>query len=134
QKKKSVYDLKMLDIEKKRLTSPIDGIVTRVYFEKGETVSAGDKFAEIVQMDDLYLIANVPSGEVDSFKQGTEVKFKVDGQPGHFDAKVIFLSPIIDASSDTVRVKLEAKNVRIGENTEGAYALKPGMVATLLKK
>lgn len=133
-KKKSVFDLKSLDIEKKKITSPIDGIVTRLYFEKGETVSVGDKFVEIVQMEDLYLVANVPSAEVSAYKVGTEFRFKVDGQPATFDAKVIFSSPIIDASSDTVRIKFEAKNVRLGDAPDGAFALKPGMVATLLKK
>lgn len=133
-KKKSVFDMKALDIEKKRLASPIDGIVTRVYFEQGETVSAGDKFAEIVQMDELFLVANVPSSEVSAYKVGGEVKFKVDGRSATYDAKVVFASPIIDASSDTVRVKFEAKNVRSGDGPDAEFALKPGMVAKLVGK
>jgi membrane fusion protein (multidrug efflux system) len=134
-KKKSTFELKLLDIEKKKIASPIDGIVTRLYFERGETTAAGDKFVEIVQMDDLYLIANVSSVEATRFKQGDVVPFKVEGIKDTFKATVMFTSPVIDASSDTVRVKLEAKNIRQGNSKDKEdFVLKPGMVAVIVTK
>ncbi len=132
-KKKSVFDLKTLDVEKKKINSPIAGIVTRLYFERGETIAPGDKFAEIVQMDQLYLIANVPSTEVKHFREGAQVAFSVEGIKETFKARVVFLSPVIDASSDTVRVRLETQNSLQTNGGKSDFVLKPGMVAQLIR-
>lgn len=129
-KKKSAFEAKSLDLINTQILAPTDGIVTKKYFEVGESVSVGEKVFEMVQLDELILIANVPSEEATHFKLNAKAKFRVEEIKGQtFDAVVSFVSPVIDAASDTVRVKLAAKN-KVKDGTK-EFWLKPGMLASL---
>ncbi len=129
-KKKSTYDLKELDLSNTRIVSPIDGVVTKNYFDEGERISVGEKAFEIVQLQELIVIANVPATEISKLSKGKEVELKVaDLKEKKFKGTVTFISPVIDSASETIRIKIAVKNVQKPEDK--TYYLKPGMLASL---
>ncbi len=129
-KKKSTFELKELDFSNTRIVSPIDGVVTKNYFDEGERVSVGEKAFDVVQLSELLMVANVPAAEISKIKKGKDIDFTVsDLKDMKFKGSIIFISPVIDSASETIRIKVAVKNmIKPGEK---AYLLKPGMIANL---
>lgn len=128
-RKKSVYDLKEYSYIITRVMSPINGIITKKYFDKGETVSVGDKVFEVVQIDSLIIEINVPSVLSAKLSIGQELSFKTDLQKDQkFKAAITYISPVIDPASGTVKVRLSLKNTLLAEKT---YLHKPGTLVSV---
>lgn len=129
-KKKSTFQLKEVDLANTKVLSPISGVITKIYVDQGETVATGDKIIEVVQVDELILQANISTKDIRTLKLGSNIKFKVgDLGDQEFDAKLSFISPVIDSATETVRIKFAVKNIF---DPQKNYILKPGMVAQIL--
>lgn len=127
--KKAAYELKEYHLSNTRVSSPIDGIVTKKYFDLGETVSVGDKLFEVVQLENLVIEMNVPADAVSEIKKGTKLGFKVDGiKDRQFEGEVSFVSPVLDAASGTIKVRMGVKNPVMADK---GYELRPGVIATV---
>lgn len=97
-------------LEKRRLRSPIDGIVTRVYREAGEFISVNDPSVfQVVQLNPLRVEFMVPVANLAGIEPEQTINVLLEG-----DVKVIgvveFVSPTIDAESDRIRVKVRLPN------------------------
>lgn len=128
-RKKSVYDLKEYNFSNKRVTAPIDGVVTRKYFSPGDTVASGDRIFDIVQLENLVLEIYIDPKDAAKFSKGQTISFKTDLQKDkEFSATIVFISPVVDAASNTVRIRATIKNPPL---PEGGFEIKPGTVATV---
>ncbi|MBF0315017.1 MAG: efflux RND transporter periplasmic adaptor subunit [Oligoflexia bacterium] len=122
-KKKSAYDLKNLSLENTRITSPINGIIAKRYYNLGETVASGDKVYEVVNMDDLIIELDITPAQLKNLKQGDSIPFHAEDAPHKkFSAQISFIAPTIDSVSGSIRVILELKNFK----EKNSYVLKPG--------
>jgi HlyD family secretion protein len=120
-------------VEDHHVSSPIDGVVSRVYIEEGEMVGSGRPVLTVTNLTRPWVRVYISEKEIGRILLGMKASVKVDSFPDReFPAKVTFISPEAEFTPKSVqtqeeRVKLVfAVNVT-AENPEGL--LKPGMPA-----
>ena len=115
-----------LNLANRQVRSPIEGVVIEVLPQVGEWVTPGEKVARIVNLTKLRVEANVPAKLIDKVSVGQQAKF--NGRIGEKlvsgDAKIVFVSPLIDPVNQDIRVWAEIDN--------SAGKLRPGSVGELL--
>lgn len=95
-------------VEVKKIRSPIDGIVSRVFKIEGELVGLNDEDAlvTVVQASPLHVIFHIPNSFIGNLTQGQKVVLQVGGPEEVVVGKVLYFSPVIDPESGTIRVKI----------------------------
>jgi RND family efflux transporter MFP subunit len=108
--------LARLQIEKARLDTheiraPFQGTVIKIYPHLGETVSRGAPIVKIADVTRLRADLYVPLSRAASIRAGeaTQLLAELPGQP-LLNAKVVFIAPLIDAATQTIRVVVEIEN------------------------
>jgi RND family efflux transporter MFP subunit len=103
-------------IERRILRSPIDGLVVKLHKEEREYVAANaPTVVTTVQLDPLRIIFSVPTAQGTQLKPEQSVKLFFPETELRATGKVEFVSPVTDADSGTVRVKV------LLENAKGQY-------------
>jgi len=102
-------------IERMRITSPIDGVVERLLVEPGESVEAAEKIAQVVQIDPLWVDVPVPLDEARSLTKGASnalVEFDRDvpSRKSTIAGKIIHIAAVADSASKTLTVRVECPN------------------------
>ena len=110
--------------------SPIAGRLDRRYVDRGEYVSPGQRLADVVNIDRLYVIAHVPEADRQYLSPGmtVQVTFKrVTGENGvpFVDPKAVVrsVSEVGDAVTRTYRAQIAFDNT--------SHKIKPGMIGTV---
>lgn len=99
------------EIERRRLRSPIDGVVIKIEKEEGEFVSSSQPTVmTVVQLDPLLAVFSVTPEISNALVSGQKVKVQIGNSKTNIDAVVHFLSPVMDAQSGTVLVKVSVPN------------------------
>lgn len=96
-------------LQLKRITSPIDGVVVERMVSEGDLVTGGE-VARIVSLDPLYVETVMPLERFGSIKKGDQYKIQLQHINSVHNAKVINVDSIIDAASSTFRVRLQLPN------------------------
>jgi multidrug efflux pump subunit AcrA (membrane-fusion protein) len=119
-----------LEVERRKIKSPLSGLVNRRYREEGEWVKPGDPVLQVLPLENVRV-----EGDLDANKLGPE---DVDGQPVTvsvslpgkprdqreiFKGTIFFPDPEI-ISGRNLHVKAEVKNRR---QANGYWILRPGM-------
>lgn len=98
-------------LERRRLRSPISGIVTEIRKDEGEFVSPNDPTVlTLVQLDPLLVVFSVPSGQATGIREGNRVPVYIGEANSKTEGIVEFVSPTADAQSGTCRVKVRIAN------------------------
>ena len=120
-------------LEDLRVTSPVDGVVTRKHAEVGETLGAGRPVVTVTDISKPWVRVYIPENQIGKVRLGAAARIKVDTFPNReFDGRVSYVSSQAEFTPKNVqtqeeRVKLVfAVNV-ILDNRDGT--LKPGMPA-----
>jgi multidrug efflux pump subunit AcrA (membrane-fusion protein) len=100
-----------------RLTSPIDGVVTDLPFYAGEMPPAGQPIVTVMDLSQVIARTHVSQPEAAELKVGDEANLIGPGG-APIPAKVVQVSPALDAANTTVEVWVQA------DNPDGA--LRPG--------
>ena len=113
-----------LELEKTRITAPFDGVVARRYVHVGQEVAKNDRLFWISAVQPLRVKFTLPEAYVGHVRKGTELIVATAATPGEVHlARVVFVSPVVDPSSDTIDVTAELQ----GRSTN----LRPGMTANI---
>lgn len=108
--------------QKSPVETPIDGIVGRIYIDKGTNVSSQTPIALVVNMDTVKALVNISEKYLGRLKKGVEANVKVDAYPDEvFVGKVVSIAPIVDLATRTSEVEIRISNKE--------HQLKPGMFA-----
>lgn len=109
--KRLEYEKARIQLQRRTITAPIAGVISIVHKEVGEFVSQNDPYIlQIVQLDKLRINFSVPSEATTNLHHGQRVVVHV-GQTHHRASGIVeFVSPITDAESGTVRVKVQIDN------------------------
>ena len=110
-------------IRKSTLVSPIDGILDRLYVDRGEYGNPGTLAAVVVKINKLKVNVDVPEKDVSYVKSGQRVKVlpaEVNVSGIGRSGRIIHVSYLADENTRTYRTR-----VRI-DNSDGF--LRPGMI------
>ena len=140
------------------ITAPIDGIITSISIETGETFAGGD--VAVVQNDKEFIVeASVDEYDIPDIKNGQRVVVKTDAtEEEEFDGKVIFVAPTpestesssgsssmggssssdasykveikLNAESDRLRIGMTAKTSIILEESTDVFAVAYDAIST----
>lgn len=106
------------------ILSPVSGVVSAKNINVGELAVPGAILISIVNTDSLYVNAFLPSGLLEKVRVGQQVVAKVSEIPEEvFAGRVEIISPVMDAGSKNVSVKVKLENAKV--------PLKPGMFAEI---
>jgi len=110
------------------LRSPVDGYVIAKNALPGMSVSPGMALFQVADLSTVWVVAEVYETDLKRVRVGQPARFEVTAYPGEsFTGKVKFVHPTVDASSRTLRVRLEFRN-RPGP---GGLRLRPGMYGSV---
>ncbi len=100
-----------IQLKQRRITSPLDGVVTRIYKDRGEFVSPSDpNVLKVVQLDPLLVVFPAPLTAARQLKPDQEVRVQFDGASDPVRGVVEFISPTPDAQSRTTSVRVRLPN------------------------
>jgi RND family efflux transporter MFP subunit len=103
-------------IERRMMRSPFDGLVTRVFREEKDFVGSNNlPVMTIMQTDKLRVTFTIPTALACRLKVGQKVALTFPTTGQRATGAVEFISPVTEAESDTVRVKV------LIDNKEGKY-------------
>jgi len=113
-----------LEIEKTRIVAPFEGVVGRRYVRAGQKVAVGDRLFWVTATAPLRVKFTLPERFLGRIKNGqqVEVSAAIAENQKHM-ARVIQVSPVVDAASGTIEVLAEL----IGP----AGNWRPGMAANI---
>ncbi len=105
------------------IRAPFRGLVIERYVKFAQNVSPGDPLFRISDFDPLLCPIQVPERNIPLLSLGQRAHLRVEAWPSErFTARVLRLSPVVDAATGTVRVTLEVS---------GEGRLRPGMFASV---
>ncbi len=123
----------------KQIRSPIDGIVTHIYKDLGEFISASNPAVlRVVNLDLLLVEFPVPAKVASQFEAGRTVPLSISSEQTKTVGVVEFVSPITDPQSNTVRLKIRIDNsqglfrsgdscwLTVGSSSDESEAYTPG--------
>jgi RND family efflux transporter MFP subunit len=103
-------------VERRMMRSPFDGVVTRVFREEKEFVGSNNTpVLTIMQLDKLRVIFTIPTTLALRLKVNQTVALTFPNSNQRAVGKIESISPVTEAESDTVRVKV------LIDNGEGKY-------------
>ena len=110
------------------ILSPIDGIVAERTGDPGEYVN-DEPVMTIVAVDPLHVEVVAPAMALGAIQLGMQARVSPDVVGGVFDARVIAIDPVIDATSNTFGVRLRLANpdnaIRAGLNCSVTFIVGP---------
>jgi Cu(I)/Ag(I) efflux system membrane fusion protein len=110
------------------IRSPVEGYVIAKNAVTGVAVQPGTVLFEVADLSTVWVTAEVYEVDVPRVSVGQPAIFELTAFPGQpCTGKVTFISPILDAQSRTLRVRLEFKN----RLDKGGPRLRPGMYGTV---
>ena len=122
-----------LEVERRKIRSPLAGLVNRRYREDGEWVKPGDPVLQVLPMETVRVQGDLDKrlGPEDVDGQPVTVSVSLPGRPPEqrevFKGVVIFPDPEINSGGKWV-VKAEVKNRR---QPNGYWILRPGMAVEM---
>ena len=100
--------------------SKYSGVITKKIDHEGHWAAAGEDVYDIVDMSTLWVIANVPESDINNIKMNQSAKITTVAYPDEvFNAKVNFISPMLNSETRTLEIRLDVSNRN--------YKLKPDM-------
>ena len=106
-------------IETRTLRAPFDGVVARIYRENSASVSPQEgPVISLVSLGELDLVVHIDHRRLDGLATGIEVPVHALDRPVSGKATIAFVSPVVDASSGTARLRLTLPNAG-GEHLSG---------------
>jgi RND family efflux transporter MFP subunit len=98
-------------IDRRILKSPIDGVVTRLYKDEADYVGANvSPVLTIMQLDPLRVTFSVPNSAGAALRPGQKVALALPESEQNAVGQVEFVSPVSEAESGTMRVKVLLNN------------------------
>lgn len=136
---KAAFDAAKASLDRAIIRAPIGGILDRVPVEQGEYVKPGDVVAEIVDVDLIKVVLDVPERDVHFLDVGATEEIFVRGGDGEYKVtgKIGYISELADAGSRTSRVEVIVDNRPVagsgglppGEGASGASTTAPASIS-----
>jgi membrane fusion protein (multidrug efflux system) len=120
---KAQYEGNLIELDYTDIVAPFDGLIVERYIKFAEHVSVGTPLFRIADFDPLLCPIQVPERELASLRKDQFAYLTVEAWPGErFDARVLRISPVVDAATGTIKVTLQVDTLK---------KLRPGMFASV---
>jgi membrane fusion protein, copper/silver efflux system len=107
--------------DKLTIPAPVSGVVVERLAAQGDYVQTGQPIYRLADLSRLWLLLEVYESDLGALRQGGQVRFSTQSQPGReFEGTIALIEPAV-GSARTARVRVEI------DNPDGR--LKPGMFA-----
>lgn len=102
-----------LQLERRFVRIPMDGVISEVFHEAGEYITPADPaVVRLLVLHKLYGVFNIPVEETNLIRIGTPARVFLRSSSKTIDAKVSSISPAIDGESGTVQLRVELDNTK----------------------
>lgn len=111
--RQSQLEAKRIEVQLARRTirSPINGVILRLHHEPGEFVTISEPtLVTVADLSQLKIVLHPMSSEATSLEENTKVQVRLERQNEQAEATVSFVSPVTNADSGTVRIELLVDN------------------------
>jgi len=109
------------------LYSPMSGVVIKKDVLEGMYVQTGTQIYTIADLSRVWVILEAYESDLPRVRLGMEVEFQTEAYRGEiFRGKIVFVDPVVDERTRTVRIRLEVANP--------GGKLKPGMFVRATKQ
>jgi len=129
QREQIEYDITRAKRDKRILLSPINGVISDLFLDEGESCESRQPVVRIVNTSRCLLVCNVEASMGVNLKKGQDVDISIQVGSGKLNtkAKIIFISPVVDPASGLYQVKAEFNNKKrkIKPGVEGLMILSP---------
>lgn len=99
------------ELERTTITAPVAGILNRLPMEIGEYAVSGDRVAEIVQLDTVKVVADVPERDVPYLRIGQPAAaIPLNGGHAPLAGTITYINAIADESTRTTRIEITVDN------------------------
>jgi RND family efflux transporter MFP subunit len=114
------------NLHKRRLRSPIKGIIIKLFLDKGEYCEPGQPLVHVVDTSRCLFVGNVEEWIGRTLRKGQSVDLKIRTGSKSITKKgtIVFVSPVVDPASSLLEVKTEFEN--------GDGAVRPGISGVML--
>jgi membrane fusion protein (multidrug efflux system) len=96
------------ELARTTIVAPTDGILNRLPMEIGEYAGTGDVVAEIVKVDRVKVVVDVPERDVSCFQVGAEATVLAPG--AEIPGQITYISELADAGTRTSRLEITVDN------------------------
>lgn len=120
-----VKKLKTLQTQKDQFSvvAPFDGVVDEIFPKVGEMAAPQMQFCRVINLDQVYIKADVSEDYIDVIKEGTKVKVNFPSLEKEMEASISRVGNFINKGNRTFKVRINIAN-------EG-HVLKPNLLADL---
>ncbi len=121
---KAMFNAAKAQLDRAVIYSPTSGRLNKVLVETGEYVAPGAVLAEIVEIDPVLVVVEVPEKDMRYLRVGKTETILADALDSkEFTGRISYISAVADAASRTTRVELVVPN--------GDGELKSGQIVTV---
>ncbi|MFZ9886278.1 MAG: efflux RND transporter periplasmic adaptor subunit [Myxococcota bacterium] len=118
----AAHELTLANLEKAVIHAAISGVATNVVAQKGEVANPGVMLLEVVQLDQVKVIVDVPERDVPMLTKGGAVALEVEAFPERkFTGTLTQVALVANGATRTFPAEI------LVDNKDGA--LRPGMLA-----
>ncbi|MBN2181257.1 MAG: efflux RND transporter periplasmic adaptor subunit [Sedimentisphaerales bacterium] len=99
-------------LERTDINAPINGVLNDVLVEEGEYVQPGTPVAEIVDIDTVKIVVDVPERDISFFTVGAEAEvfFRYRGDEKSLTGTITFISELADQQTRCTSVEITLQN------------------------
>jgi membrane fusion protein (multidrug efflux system) len=103
-------------LDRTRIVAPLAGVLNNLPVEEGEYVNPGDPVAEIVEVDTVKAVVEIPENDVGFFSTGDKAEILVPKEIGTRDEQkslvgtLTFISELADPQTRSTRVEISLDN------------------------
>jgi membrane fusion protein (multidrug efflux system) len=103
-------------LDRTRIVAPLAGVLNNLPVEEGEYVNPGDSVAEIVEVDTVKAVVEVPENDVGFFSVGDKAEIFIPKEFGVKDEEksivgtLTFISELADSQTRSTRVEVSLDN------------------------
>lgn len=100
----AALELAQHELSYSHVKAPFAGTITKRLVQLGQTVNVGTPLFEIANFRPLLARIHVPAKEMGTLRQGQEATLTLDSSGDRIAGAVSLVSPVVDASTGTVKV------------------------------
>lgn len=118
--RKLEHERARLQLARRTIRAPLDGVITKSLKAEGEFVAPNDPVLfTIASLDPILANHSLPSKQISAFRVGQNVEVTIETSGRRVQGVVEMISPVTDAGSGTVPIKIRIANpegrIRSGE-------------------